>query len=103
MFWKDVSSVVEGYFLDSVFALSYCLFDFPLTIATEHLDVFLKIKSVALGPLTVTTLSPNHLRLEMDLGFGSNVQAMNRKPAYISQRIAHQVIKETLCKLRSIS
>lgn len=62
MFWKDVSSVVEGYLSGSVFALSHCLFEFPLTIATEHLDVFLKVESVALGLLTVTTLGLNHLR-----------------------------------------
>lgn len=60
MFWKDVSSVVEGYL--AVFLLFLFVSEFPLMIATEHLDVFLKIESVALGLLTVTTLGPNHLR-----------------------------------------
>lgn len=75
-FWK-MSSAVEGYLPGSVFALSHCPFNFPLTIATEHLDVFLNIESLDHWLSLPWAL----IILEMDLGFGSNVQAGNRKSA----------------------
>ena len=78
---KDASLLiwVDRYLPGSTGGLARRLFHFPSTIAAEHLDLFPRIGSVVLRPLTITASAL--IILEMDLGLGSNVPPRSRKPA----------------------
>lgn len=78
MFWKDASCLLwrEGRLPSTVCALSHCLFHFPLTSAQS---ILICSEDWACSPWTID----HHFLviLEVDLGFGSDIQPRGRTPA----------------------